>query len=822
MQSQHGAEVQLKMVENITITINNQTVDVPPGTLIVEAAKKIGVEIPTFCYDDRLKPVGACRMCLVEVEKMPKLIASCATPVAPNMVIHTESEKVIEARKGVLEFQLINHPLDCPTCDKGGECPLQDNTYLYGPEVSVYKEDKIRFIDEEADQKFDDVPLGPEIIFNGNRCIMCFKCTRIVRDLAGEADLGVFDRGSSSYIDIINELEFSDEYSGNTVEYCPVGALTSRSFRYKIRDWLLKKTPSVCNLCPVGCNMHVEWSKDKVYRHMARRNDKVDSGWLCDRGRYGFDISRNENRITRTHIRRGSLLEACSWEEAAALAVKHLSKLIDENRGAEIAAVGSARLSNEEAYSIRKFFSETIKTEYIDFQTDIREPLEKDLIENIGLDGEISDLENDDLFIFVRCDPAVEFPVASLKIRSAISKYGAKAVFISSYDKRLGYFPVTNIRIPNGTEAFALNYLSSQVSGLTYDMPASVNIDNEALKSLSAELKSQKKIHIITGRGLYNHHDRKGFVSSLVNFKKAIGSKLSLIPASGNFMGVSRLGLYGGRGHSFTDILAKIDSGQIKALFAFGSNPVDEFPDRKYAHDTLKKLEFFIVVSPFMNATTELASMVFPQALPSGYNGSFINLEGRVQRFEKGPENPHFEMRPVWAILGEFNDLLGLGTIWQSDSQLRDEIAKNIKGMQGITDIPDQGSLLYNNDKNNFDPNAASAVEPPKANADLPFVLNSTSSVHHDGWITQKSDTLMNIDGNQAAWIHPGDAGAMELESGQVVRIGNEETAINIPVKITNKVSKGEILIVNSIEENPVNRLLKLDEKTTFVSVRKT
>jgi NADH-quinone oxidoreductase subunit G len=185
------------MADNITVTINDRTVEVPPGTLIIEAAKKIGIKIPTFCYDDRLKPVGACRMCLVEVEKMPKLIASCATPVAPNMVIHTESEKVKAARKGILELQLINHPLDCPTCDKGGECPLQDNTYLYGPTQSAYAEDKIRFMNEEIDQKFDDFRLGPEIFYNANRCIMCFKCTRIVRELAGEADLGVFDRGSS-------------------------------------------------------------------------------------------------------------------------------------------------------------------------------------------------------------------------------------------------------------------------------------------------------------------------------------------------------------------------------------------------------------------------------------------------------------------------------------------------------------------------------------------------------------------------------------------------------------------------------------------------
>lgn len=810
------------MSDNITLTINNQTVDVPPGTLIIEAAKKLGFHIPTFCYDDRLKPVGACRMCLVEIEKMPKLIASCATPVAPNMIIHTESEKVIEARKGVLEFQLINHPLDCPTCDKGGECPLQDNTYLYGPEISEYKEDKIRFVNEEINQKFDDVSLGPEIIFNGNRCIMCFKCVRIVRDLAGEADLGVFERGSSSFIDIIEGLEFADEFSGNTVEYCPVGALTSRSFRYKIRDWLLKKARSVCNLCPVGCNMNVEWSDDKVYRHMARRNDKVDSGWLCDRGRYGFDITGNASRLYKTHIRRGTNLEACGWEEAAAFVAKYLQKTIDENKGAEVAAVGSAMLSNEEAYSIRKFFGEVVKTEHVDFQTNVAEPLDKDFIDFVGLDGEISDLDNDNLFIMIGCDPANEIPVASLRIRNAISKNSAKAVFISTSDKKLGHFPVTNIRISQGTEAFALAYLCSRLSGSSFSLPESIKIDLDALTRLESDIKSSQKIHIIAGRELFNHPDRNGFISSLVKLRKTCNAKLSILPPSGNFLGVARFGLLGGQGRSFTNILEKINSGEIKSLFAFGSNPIDEFPDRKYAHDALKKLELFVVVSPFMNSATEIASLVFPQALLPNYSGSFVNMEGRLQRFVKGPVNRHFSLRPVWSILGEFSDLLDLGTIWQSDSQILAEAENSINGMSGVTKVHEYGLILQRKDRNSYNPEETTLVVPPKAKADLPYILNQGSSALHAGWITHKSENLMNIDGKQVAQMHPKDAEKESLEDGQVVRIGNDETAINVAIEITSQVNMGEILIVNSFEENPVNRLMKLGEKTTFVSVRKT
>jgi NADH-quinone oxidoreductase subunit G len=809
------------MADNVTVTINDRTVEVPPGTLIIEAAKKIGIKIPTFCYDDRLKPVGACRMCLVEVEKMPKLIASCATPVAPNMVIHTESEKVKAARKGILELQLINHPLDCPTCDKGGECPLQDNTYLYGPAQSAYAEDKIRFMNEEIDQKFDDFRLGPEIFYNANRCIMCFKCTRIVRELAGEADLGVFDRGSSSYIGIMQELEFADEYSGNTVEYCPVGALTSRSFRYKIRDWLLKKAPSVCNLCPVGCNLQVEWSRDKVYRHMARRNDDIDVGWLCDRGRYGFDIAVNEDRITRTYIRRGSSLEPCSWEEATALAVKYLIEGIDENRGAEMAAVGSASLSNEEAYAIKKFFSDVVKTEYVDFQTAYVKPLNPDLMEVVGLDGKITDLENEGLYVFVGCDPAIEFPVASLRIRKAILKRKAKAIFIGSYQKRLGYFPVTNIRIPGNSEAFALNYLASKVQDREYELPGGLSVDIVALESLAEELKSADSVHIIAGKGFFNHPDRDAFLSSMLNLKKSCNARFSIVPTESNYMGVSRFGLYGGPGRSFSDILERINSGSIKALFVFGSNPVEEYPDRKYVHDTLKKLEFLMVISPFNNSLTSLASLVFPQALPSEYSGSFINMEGRIQRFEKGPENPHYGMKPVWSLLGEFSDLTETGDVWYHDSQIREDIAKSMNEYSRITNIPPQGLLIDLKDKSALDFEEMAPENPPQAGSNLPYMLSWCQSVHHSGWITQRSANLMNIAGKQEAWLHPEDAAGEEIESGQVVRIGNEKTGINIAVQVTDKVNRGEILIVNSFDDNPVNRLLKRDEKVTFVSVKK-
>jgi NADH-quinone oxidoreductase subunit G len=804
------------MADNITVMINGQIIEVPPGTLIIEAAKKLGIVIPTFCYDERLRSVGACRMCLVEVEKMPKLVVSCATPVAPNMVVHTETEKVIKARKGVLEFLLINHPLDCPTCDKGGECPLQNLTYSYGPTVSRYKENKIRFI-EDINQKFDDAPLGPEIILNRNRCIMCYKCVRIVRELAGEADLGVFSRGAFTNIDSLGEVAYADEFSGNTVEYCPVGALLSKSFRYKVREWLLKQSESICNLCPVGCNISIEWSYGKVFRHMSRRNKDIDDGWLCDRGRYSFDITRAQDRLTKAYIRRGEFLEVVNYDEALPIITKHLRKLINENRGTEVAAVGSSLLSNEEAYAIRRFFENIIKTSNIDFQTDYAKPLEPELIDLIGLDGSIADLQDDSVFIFAGCDPAVEHPVATLRIKKAVSQRGAKAIFIGSYDKRLGYFPIQNIRIPYATEPEVLDFITSQLTGIEI----SAGSDSQTLLPVIESIKSGSKVHIIAGRGFFNHPFRNKFLMALLNLKKAAGAKLSILAPQTNFIGVSHFGLFGEPEKSFRNILERINTGEVKTLFVFGANPIDEYPDRKYVEDSLKKLEFLTVISPFMHATGQLAHVVLPQAMLPDYGGTFVNIEGRIQIFRPMDERVEIEIKPAWAILGDISDIIGLGQVWHHDSEVRQDMANSLKGMEDLANLPTGGILFPFLNRNQSNPAIDIEQSVDLSRSEYPYILQWTPSVHHTGWLTEKSENLMRISGQQTILINQEDAAKLGIAENQNVEIYNDRGTINLPAKVTHHVNRGELLVINSFSHNSANKLMNQNKPVTSVMLRK-
>ncbi|HEY8600345.1 MAG TPA: 2Fe-2S iron-sulfur cluster-binding protein, partial [Thermomicrobiales bacterium] len=292
----------------VTLTIDEREVTVPKGTLLVEAAKSAGIDIPVFCYEPRLAPVGACRMCLVEIEKMPRLQTACTTPVGDGMVVRTNAAKPRAAQSDVLGMLLSNHPLDCPVCDKGGECPLQDTTFNYGPGISKFIEPKRTFP--------KPIPLSPLIALDRERCIMCYRCVRFQREIPGDEALTVIDRGSHSEIAVTEGRDFDSPFSGNTIELCPVGALTSIPFRFSARPWDLTKVSSVCDKCSVGCNLNVEYRNNTVLRLTSHPNPPVDDGWLCDHGRFTYEYVNDKGRISQPQIRRNGQLVPVPWDEA--------------------------------------------------------------------------------------------------------------------------------------------------------------------------------------------------------------------------------------------------------------------------------------------------------------------------------------------------------------------------------------------------------------------------------------------------------------------------------------------------------------------------
>jgi NADH-quinone oxidoreductase subunit G len=324
--------------DTVKLTIGGREVEAPRGMLVIEAAKLVGIDIPVFCYEPRLKPVGACRMCLVQIEKLPRLQTACTTPIGADMIVHTNTPDVVAAQNGVLELLLANHPLDCPICDKGGECPLQDNTFEYGPGASRFTEEKRH--------KEKAYPLGEQIVLDRERCIMCYRCVRFHQEITGDEALAAVERGADSEIATLDGEPYNSMFAGNTIELCPVGALTSRQYRFKARPWDLVRTASVCNGCAVGCNIEVHSRSETVLRLVARPNPSIDDGWLCDRGRFNTVPTSPEWRPTRPAVQRNGSMVDVSWDEALARAADLLN-----TAGGTLASQG---ISNEAFWLLQR------------------------------------------------------------------------------------------------------------------------------------------------------------------------------------------------------------------------------------------------------------------------------------------------------------------------------------------------------------------------------------------------------------------------------------------------------------------------------------
>src|SRR5687767_9940408 len=328
----------------VTFEIDGREVTAPEGAMLVDGAKYGDVEIPVFCYEPKLgAPVGACRMCLVEVEGIPKLQTACSTPVKDGMVVHTKTDRVIQAQNAVVEFLLVNHPLDCPVCDKGGECPLQDITFGWGAGRS-------RFIEPKRHFK-KPLELSPLVAIDRERCILCFRCVRFSQEISEDYQLVFVERGSHTYVGTHDGAPYVAPFSGNIVELCPVGALTSTAYRFRARPWDIEGAGTVCTYCPSQCNVELTVRDDRVMRVLARDHAEVDDGWLCDKGRFAYQATHVDERLTQPYVREGIRLMPASWEKALDAAANALKKA-----GPKSAALAGADTTNEEAFLLARLF----------------------------------------------------------------------------------------------------------------------------------------------------------------------------------------------------------------------------------------------------------------------------------------------------------------------------------------------------------------------------------------------------------------------------------------------------------------------------------
>ena len=603
----------------VSLTIDGKQVSVPKGTLILNAAKQVDIEIPIFCYHDKLKPIGACRMCIVNVEGQPKPVPSCATEVREGMVVTTNSPEVRKNWESVLEFLLINHPLDCPVCDRGGECPLQDNTFKYGPPDSRFTQEKRHFA--------KPVPLSRYVTLDRERCIMCTRCVRFCEEISEDEQLKIWDRGHREYIDTFPGKEFDSNFSGNTIELCPVGALTSSVFRFRARPWDMKSTPSICPHCAVGCNIRVDVRNNReVVRFLSRENAEVDNGWLCDRGRFDSDFPNRADRLTKPLLRKNGELVEVEWDEALDAVAAGLKAA-----GDQVGAIGSPWRTNEENYLLQKLLREAFKSNNLDFTFDPR-PYGVDALAEAyreGLfDGTIADITTAEAVYVVGTDVSTDAPILDLWLKKA-ARNGTKIVY--------------NFPADDAEKALVLVGLAA--------------LDQEALENLR-KLKAKSQLRICP-------------VISQTNAQGAMDA--GLLP--GYLPGYQSIG--DGSAMSGTQMLEAAREGKLQAMYIMGNGLGDD------AVEALGNVPFLVVADTFLTETAKLAHVVLPSCTFTEKDGTFTNTERRVQRINQAMRVVS-DSRPDWVILKDLSERLGVAAPYERVEDVLEEMARVIPQYAGM------------------------------------------------------------------------------------------------------------------------------------------
>jgi NADH-quinone oxidoreductase subunit G len=656
----------------VNLKINDRDLQVPAGTLVIEAAKQIATEVPSFCYYPGLSLQAACRMCLVEVEKMPKLQTACTLVATDGMVVRTDTAQIKQARKGVLEFLLTNHPLDCPVCDKGGECELQDMVFRYGADSSRFVEEKIH----RPEEKWSEI-----VYYDAPRCILCFRCVRVCDEGMDVKALGVGMRGANSVIIPNREDHLECEECGMCIDICPVGALTSGTYRYKTRPWEMEYVPTTCAHCSNGCKTTLGVRNHEIIRANNRDLSGINGDFLCVKGRFGFDFTKHPERIKQPMVRKGDKLFPVSWEEAAQTAAGKLKEIHAKHGGDAIGFIGSNRTSNEENFLFQKLARETFGSANIDHH---RTADYTGLLTALGENARDSLLTMDQLYkskavLLVGNDPTNQNPLVAWQIRSGVRHHGLKLFLINCKDIKLKRQASQFVEVPEGQEAAAVRWLLNEAPlG-----PALV----EQLTQLKAQLDAAPDVAIVFGSELSGTA-----IADLVGFGSQLQGKVRYMALGdyANSRGAADMGVLPDHGPGYRraakpgmsapEMVEAAQNGKLKALYVVGANPLAHYGTLGYGRG---KADLLIVHELFMTETAKQADVVFPAA--SGYekDGTVTNTSGEIQRCQKAAEvmGPRTDF-DLLRILSHQLEKQGLGKAfhYKNPAAVFEEIRKTVPG----------------------------------------------------------------------------------------------------------------------------------------------
>ena len=637
----------------LKLKVNDIDIEVEEGLTVLQACEKAGVEIPRFCYHEKLSIAGNCRMCLVEMEKSPKPIASCAMPAAEGMNIKTNTSKVEKARKGVMEFLLANHPLDCPVCDQGGECDLQDQSMFYGVDKSRYKENK---------RSVPDKNMGPLIKTQMTRCIHCTRCIRFATEIAGVPEIGAIGRGEDMQITTYLEQSMQSELSANVIDLCPVGALTSKPYVFEARPWELKKTESIDVMDAVGSNIRIDTYGWEVKRVLPLINEDINEEWISDKTRYACDGLLNQ-RLDTPYIKYNGKFEKASWPEV----FKIIKSRIENTTKNKIGGFVGDLTNMETSFIFKEFFDRTIESDYYDFRTSNRF-IDDEQRENYIFNSSINGIEQSDLIFLIGTNPRYEATILNARIRKSF--------------------------VNNNTKVISLN----DIGNLTYPYE-SLDGQTKTLKDilenkhkLSNILKSSKKPMIIIGESFFNLKSSKNIFYLIKDYLKSNfkfdneWNPLNILSTDASTVGNIDLGVFNNKlGNNIT--LEKLQNNELELLFLIGQDNLD----------INKKNEFIIYIGSHGDRGAEVADIILPGAAYTEQTAHYTNLEGKIQKAYKASYPPG-EAKEDWQIINELAEYMNNRKLFNDKDEL-------ISSMINFVNLKNNNSVseTKNLDKDNFE-----------------------------------------------------------------------------------------------------------------------
>jgi NADH-quinone oxidoreductase subunit G len=795
-----------KDVEQLTVTIDGQEITVPKGTLVIRAAEQLGTIVPRFCDHPLLDPVGACRQCIVEVEGMPKPMMACTTTVMPDMVVktHLTSEMARKGQEGTLEFLLINHPLDCPMCDKGGECPLQDQALKHGANTS-------RFIDQKR-RYAKPVAVSQQILLDRERCVLCARCTRFSEQISGDPFIELFERGALEQVAIYEDEPYASYFSGNVIQICPVGALTSTTYRFKARPFDVVTTPSVCDHCSAGCTLTIQSRRGEIQRQLARTNMAVNEAWNCDKGRFAFRHLTADTRITEPKLRDGDGLVKASWSDVLLRVTAAIGAAREAGEG-RVALVTGSRLADEDAYAVSKYVRTVLGSDDVDARTRFAPAAEaEELTALVGREtATYADVEQAPVIVVAGLDPEEEVPILHLRLRKAWRSHTARIVVVGPHLGSLAELAWRHVPTLPGDEAAALRAMA----------------DGEG--EVATALREAGAPVVLVGE-----RAGAGSVPAAATLAASVGGKLGYVPRRAGARGALEAGLYAGtlpggrrledpadraevealwgaslpaaRGRDLQAILEDAAAGRIDVLHLIGVDLVRDAASPELARKALAKVGTVIAQDLARTETVVgFADVVLPAAGTQERAGSYTDWEGRTQRFARAVDAPDL-VQEDWEIVVQLAALLGHDLGFNDLDGIRAELAR--LGVRATPhDLPPAVATA----------DAEVAVRPGEAAAaDTDAVPEGFAAVvrplllDHGTMLAGATDLLATSRPALVA-LNPDDAAAHGIGDGDPVTVTAAGGSLTLPARLAADVVPGVVVLPANSTDEPAAAIAGVD-----------